>query len=343
MKKIKPRVLVVCLFALVAGAAAGLAQAQTEVHPKSPAQALECLVKPTRAPSFPERHRLDDGTGAMRVLLKFKQADAAPEIELLYNTARQDMQDQVRRYLDGYRLPCLRAEDGEVRAVQEFHFNNSDQQAKPLPPERSGDAPPFCVVAPREDIGAESERGRFEPEHVIVVASFTGDGQQRPEVKFIYSNATSGFEKALRKHLAKYRMPCRKGGEKVQEFQQQFTLFQEGATQYGLARSVYSLREFLGLTEEPTKLIAQYDFKTMGCPFDVKYTFYGGKLPNEAVALGPADPNKLPFLSWLASLNLSFKNKHQANDLFGSDLQIAVPCGSLRLGVKAPAASDPEG
>lgn len=319
------------LLALAASLSVCAAQAQTEVRPRSEAQSLACLVKPAKPPRFPERDKLDRGFGAMRVLLKFKKPDAAPEVEVLFNSARQDMQDEAHRYLERFRLPCLTPADGVVSAVQEFSFMNTDRDATPLAVTRQEGEPPFCLVMPRTDMDGVFGVGPMEVEHVVVAATFTGDGQQAPEVKILHSTGYGRFESAVRARLAEYRMPCRTGREKPQGFQQQFSMFPAGQSRYAFKREAFRLAEFLGMTREPLKLKATYDFKTMGCPFKVNYWVYGGAVPNEAKVDGPEDPNKQPFLAWLAGLQLGFKDQRQANGLFGSQLQIDVPCGTLYL------------
>jgi len=315
--------------AVILGICALCAEAQTETHPPSAAQSLSCLVKSADPPSFPKRNEVDKGFGAMRVLLKFTTADAAPAVEVLFNTARQDMQDTVYRYLRGYRLPCLTPKDGVVTAVQEFSFSNTDRDAAPLPPQRPEGGPPFCVVMPREDM-LSPEIQPDKPEHVVVFATFNGDGQQPPEVKFLHASAPQRFMQAVRKRVEKYRMPCRKAGDEPQSLQQQFTLYPSGQDRYGFKREAFSLREFLGMVRRPRELKAHYDLNTMGCPFKVNYTLYGGNVPNEAVVRADKDPNKLPFLDWLASLELKL-DADQANALFGSTLQINVGCGTIHL------------
>lgn len=320
-----------CSLLLLASLAAA-AQAQTEVRAASEAQSLACLVKPAQAPRFPQRHKLDKGFGGMRLLLTFTKPDEAPSVEVLYNSAREDMQDEVERYVSRYRLPCLTLQDGSVKAVQEFSFNNTDRDATPLPPERTGKAPPFCLVSPRHDMEGWSSIGRQEVEHVVIAATFSGDGKQPPEVTILHSTGSSRAEAAVRARLAQYRMPCRTGSEGPQSFQQQFTHVPSGYRRAVFKREAFELVEFLRMTREPMKLTASYDFQTMNCPFKVDYMVYGGAVPNEAKTSGAADPNRAPFLSWLAGLKLAFANDKQANDLFGSQLQINIPCGTLNLG-----------
>lgn len=308
---------------------------QTEIQTPSPAQSLSCLTKPGKPPRYPTRDKLDHANGAMRVQLKFSKPDEAPAVEVLFNSAREDMQDQVFDYLRAYRLPCLTPQDGTVSAVQEFNFSNSDLDATPLPPEPRKDSPPFCLVMPRKDMsgfGLGFLGNLQEAEHVVAVSTFNGDGSQPPEVKIIHSSGMGRFEDAVRERLAEYRMPCRTGREGPQSFQQQFSMTPNNVKRYGFARSNLGLVEFLRMTRDVDKLRAHYDFDTMACPFKVHYVFYGGgAVPNEAHVAGKRDPNKLPFLRWLSGLALNVTAR-QANGLFGSPLQINVPCGTLDLG-----------
>lgn len=319
---------------LVLASLCGTAQAQTETRVASEAQSLACLVKPATPPRFPVRHKLDRGFGGMRVVLTFKKPDSAPEVEVVFNSAREDMQDAVHDYLRHYRLPCLTPRDGVVRAVQEFSFTNTDRDATPLADESSPDRPPFCLVMPRRDMEGWQSLDRSQIQHVVVAATFSGDGQQPPDVKIVHSTGSARAEAAVRERLSEYRMPCRTGKEGLQAFQQQFSYVPHGYRRFAFTREAFGLVDFLRMTREPDKLRANYDFASMGCPFRVRYMVYGGGVPNEATVKGakpPIDVNKKPFLTWLAGLQLDFKNSSQANDLFGSELQVDVPCGTLNL------------
>ena len=92
------------------------------------------------------------------------------------------------------------------------------------------------------------------------------------------------------------------------------------------------------MTEGIREVEAEFDLKTMNCPFKVNYEIYGPHLPNEVRTGGKPDPNRVAFLKWLAERQINFKNEKQANDLFGATLQINVPCGVLSLHSKSAAA-----
>lgn len=307
----------------------GLAQAQTDSTPPSPAQSLGCLKRPDGTISYPAHHRFDRSHGFMRLRLHFEKADAAPRVEVLANTAREDMQDRVYRYVADYRLPCLKAEDGTVSAVQEFDFSNSSMEALPVP-ETAQRRLPFCPVMPRKDMDRIMTLSR-SVEHVVLAATFTGDGEQAPEVKVLHSTGDRVVEQEAIERVKTYRMPCRTGKEEPQVMQQRFTMVPAGHRRYVLKQETFSLVEFLSMTQGARQLKANFDFNTMGCPFKVNYTIYGPALPNELRVGGKRDPNRAPFLKWLGERQIAFGSDKQANELFGQTLQIQVPCGQLDL------------
>lgn len=314
--------------ALALAASAVGAAAQTEKLILSAAQRLDCLVKPGDPPRYPKRGELDRDSGAMRVLLKFSRPDAAPEVQMLYNVAREDMQDQVRSYLAGYRLPCLQPDDGAVTAVQDFTFDGSDKDPLAVP-EAPSVSEPRCFVMPRRalDYGGNS---KYRVDHVRVEATFRGDGDQPPEIRLVFARASSRFQEAVREWVAQYRMPCRKPQDKPVTMTQLFS-YAPGQERFGLTRNRFPLMEFLGQTQAPGRLKARFDLRTMGCPFNVRYTLGGGAVSNDAQVVGPTDPNKVAFLHWLEGLQFNFGSKDVADDLFGSVLQVDVPCGLLDL------------
>ena len=320
------------LWALCAAANAQL----VDTTPPSEAQRLACLVRPA-SPEYPARDKYDDVPGFMRVQLRFSKPDEAPAIEVLANTARQNMQDVAFRYLRGMRLPCLQPADGTVQAVQEFDFRNSPVEPLPMDPVRNSAR--MCIVTPRTDLPSMNY-APVHPEQVVVTLVFNGDGEQPPEVRIIHSTASRRFEKVVLERVADYRMPCRKAGDAPLAASQFFTFAASDQSRHVLKRKVFGLTEFLAMTEGAATLKADFDLSTMGCPFKLNYRILGPSLPNEASA-GKPDPNKLAFVRWIEARQLDFKDKDLTNDLFGEVIQINVPCGHLKLdpASAAPAAA----
>ncbi len=322
------------LAALALAAVAGTAQAQTaaptDITPASAAQSLSCLQRPERGPEYPRGRPLDRGAGLMRLKLRFDKPDAPPTVEVLANTAREQMQDIVRHYVNGYRLPCLTPQDGAVEAVQEFKFSNSGVEPLPEPLAATAARQRLCVVRPAEDLTLRSFTLGRDLQHVVLALTFSGDGQQPPEPKVLYSNADDFVQQEMLKWIQGYRMPCRQAGDAPQVMRQVLTMHPKGKPRYALQRDTFTLVEFLRMTRKPEALKADFDFNTMHCPFKANYTYYGLSLPSEVSAGRPVDPNRVAFLRWLRERELDLSDL-QANDLFGSTLQITVPCGALSL------------
>jgi len=319
-------------WAIALAMAASGATAQTEVVTRSEAQRLACLVKSAPAPHYPKPGEALTARGTMRLKLKFNKPDAEPTVEVLFNSAREDMQEQVYTYVAGYRLPCLQHDDGEVMAVQDFTFQNGDQDPWPAMATRNERRPLPCIVMPRKALVYEGDPrpGRPRTEHLVAYITFRGDGNQPPEVEFVYSKASSHLERAVRDKISEYRMPCYTGAKPF-VIQQTFSYFPDGKRRFGFQRDRFSLMDFLGMTREPQKLRARFDLNSMSCPFSVTYYVGASTFPNRTEERGPVDLNRTGFLNWLASLQIAFSSDEMANDLFGSDIQIDVPCGVLDL------------
>lgn len=300
-----------------------------DVTPRSPAQALQCLERREAPPVYSKLRDVDRHEGRMRVLLRFSKPDAAPAVEVLANTAREDMQDEFFRYLGGFRLPCLASEDGEVSLVQELHYNATDLE--PLPFEDGEAARRFqCLVMPRKS-GEPVESSSYKVEHVVALLAFDGDGEQEPKIRTLHSSGDRQFEKAVYAQASQYRMPCRRAGDKPTEMRQVFTLVPYNARYFRLTRERFGLMEFLSMTADIRQVQADFDFKTMSCPFSVRYHILGPTLPNEVTTVGKRDPNRVAFLKWLSERQLVFNSKVMADSMFGERLQIDVPCGHLQL------------
>jgi hypothetical protein len=302
------------------------------VESLSPARSLSCLVTPKEALRYPAQDKFDRQSGLVRVQLHFENADTPPRVQILANTAREDMSSMVQDYVRKYRLPCLGGSDGTIIAVQDFTFSNTEQQ--PLPVSGTeGPKPDFCVIAPTDPVPTPA-MGSDESEHVILEFNFDGDGQSPPKISTAFSTGWERLERVVRNWASQYRMPCRHAGDPPFTAKQKFSFIPASGRSHQWKTEVFSLPEFLRMTRDPASLTADFDLNTMDCPFLVNYTTNNPHLPNVAQSSFPENPNRIGFLKWLAELQLNFANKRQANDLFGSTLQIQVPCGQLQLAPK---------
>ncbi|OWQ45203.1 hypothetical protein CDL60_20925 [Roseateles noduli] len=324
--------------ALLSWAIAGSAMAAagaTDVSPPSPAQSLSCLQRPEQQPKFPALGNYDRTGGFARVKLKFVAPDQAPEVQLLTNSLREDMLDVVTRYVDRYRLPCLQPTDGTVSAVQEFEFSNTQKAPLPLAPDETTPRGRLdhCYLRPKHDMIFNGLSVGREVNNVVITMTFSGDGEQPPEVKVLHQQAVPRAVDTVVDWARASRMPCRKADDPPLVLQQMFRLYPPGLQRQVLKVEQVNLVDFLAMTENPHAEGVRFDFNTMACPFNVNYTMYGPTLPNE-VTDGEKKPDRAIFIDWLSRQNLKYSSAKQARALFGEDLQIRVPCGELNLHAK---------
>ena len=78
-------------------------------------------VATANPPLYPARFLREGQTGSVLVRLKFVSTDAAPEVEILYESNKV-FTGAVQRAIERYRLPCLAPRGGPVIATQLFTF-----------------------------------------------------------------------------------------------------------------------------------------------------------------------------------------------------------------------------
>ncbi len=326
MKKMTPNVVVVAsLLALPCAA-------QTQDTMRLPSDRLACLVRPTKLPQAKPQHEYDRRTGFMRVKLRFTQADAPPQVEMLHAMADPAMQSEVQRYLRGYRLPCLSANDPAVEAVQEFDLATQrvDGEVAPLASETFAKQ---CVVLPPEPLTLKSSTYLRKTRNVMRASiRFEGDGQQAPTVNFAFSNGDASLENLVRNHISRYRMPCRTATDPVYESTQSFHFYRGDVSRSVLKRDEFTMQEYLASVTDNTKLTGHFDLNTMACPFQVNVMLQQPFLANAITEIGEPNPNRAPLLQWMAKLPLKFMvDKDQAQDLFGTQIKVSLPCSVLKL------------
>ncbi len=328
--------------AWAAGFLACAAQAQVVEIDRVDPQVLACLHKggpAIRYPSQDEQMRLP---GHVRLSLKFTSPDRAPEVTVLFRAASEAMLEEVRWYVDGYRLPCLPAGGPSVLAVQEFEFKPrvtdpitwTSPRAVAAREEALQGRPKAlaCMRTPKEP----PEYGGFtlqrEVANAFVELSFTGPDAP-PDVKMVYASVGERQAKVVTDYVRAYRLPCLKAGAEPYVVQQHFQF-----RPYGVGARVFKdavpLVSFLSNIKGVQALRADFDFHTMSCPFQVAWTLGKPALDNRVGEVGKPDLNRTEFLAWLAGLEMEVKAT-QFEQLLGQTVIVNVPCGRLALAPKA--------
>ncbi len=326
------------------------AQAQQDaisVAPVDPATSpLRCLQQPDLPLEYPAEARRLQIDGTVRVGLSFTAPDRPPEVELLARFADERFVNAVRERVAAYRLPCLSAGHGTVRAVQTFVFRL--REAVPVrwtapveidDPARAR-AMRACLRTPPEELQVHASR--FDQKtvgNVMVHMTFTAPDEP-PQVQALYASTSGNTQEAILDRARSYRLPCLAAGERPVSFVQHF-IFRAGGAGRANFKDEVTLGEFLSNIKDIRQQQAEFDFNTMNCPFTVAWTLGKPALANRVGEVGSErDPNRAEFLAWLAGLEMDL-TPERFERLLGRMVKIKVACGTLRLQPATTAAAAP--
>lgn len=263
--------------------------------------------------------------GLLRLKLRFERADRPPMVETLLESADDEMVRVARRYVSGFRLPCLVEGDKPIELVQEFSFARWGQETPVLLRDREPQKLRL-KAAPMPDVPSHG----FEPGKMLVRFTFQ-PGQDEPEVSTVFSGVNRSMKAAVEDTVRRYRladdMPRPASG------QRSFVFRYEGsnATQFRLRKDEFSLMEFLRITSNLREHLVDIDLDSLGCPFDVRLSLRQPYEANGVFEIGAHDPNRAYLLDWLSKLKVSFANEAQQMDLYETDVKLRIPCGRLDL------------
>lgn len=324
-------------WALLLSFACGGVQAMTVLPDETVATTLACLERTGKPPQFPENTTQQEG-GLMRVKLTFERPDQAPTVEVLANTAAKSMQDQVFQFVSGYRLPCLKAEQGSVQAVQEFVFEGLIRpDGKPLRPLTHQLPAQACIVVPRRELEVQGAP-QDTVARVIVQGRFDGDADQSPSISYLHVSGSSKVQRAIGAHLAAYRMPCRKAGDPPVMFEQSFVVVFSGSKPAGFKQPMLPLNQFLANLKGIQSQRIFFDLDTMACPFQLNWTSMRPAAANRVSELGPPNPNRTEFRAWLSTMDINVSSR-LLEQLIGESMIVDVPCGKVDLKPSSPPAN----
>ncbi len=304
-----------------------------------PASQLGCLTstKPEyKRPEFPEVALKAAQIAVTRVRLRFVSADQAPVVDVTYNSGDETFALAVREFVATYRLPCMNPAGGAVEATQEFQFvSRGPEPLVVLAPPRSkgrtiGDldaaclAPIFNAPPPAYPPDART-RGEFGT--VVIQVTFVS-AEAEPDVKVLYNAGSRLLGNVARNAAAKYRLPCMKPGEPPLSGIQSFKFsFGDGESQL---QPQVSLLQLAAMIKDVAAQKVRFDFNTMGCPFDLKFSPYRPYTSNRVAELVTSDPNRRELLEWLRAATLDIPPQAMKT-VIGNSTTVSVPCGVLDL------------
>lgn len=316
---------------------AGSAFAQTMAV--APTAAQRCLTRgelTMGAPVYPQQAFERRDTGRVAVELDFEKPDTAPRVSVTASEGGPVFEKAVREFLEAYRVPCLEAGQ-KAQLRQEFVFTPTDgrriRSSEPIDAEeqrrwRMG----ACVkhLRPSERISYPNVALRKGEFGTVVLRLQFLDAQIPPSITVLDDVGSRALAAAAKEFAAGFRMPCHEGGsvDLVQLYSFKF----EGDARVVL--NDVSFVEFLRNVKGIQKANVYFDFKEMGCPFEVRLTLLQPHGRNKVGELGEPNSERRFFVDWLRRQELNLDAK-TLNAVLGQEVTLTVPCTVLNLGTKS--------
>lgn len=320
------------LLALTASAAQAQ-QAQQLVASALPAciQHRDGLAAPTYPPSMLERK--DDGE--VEVELEFGGPDSAPALRVLTKShVVGDVLDTVTLFARGLRAPCVRADGPPLRVRQGFVFSANDgrkvatTRARDVADEQRQQQLACLVQADGGKVGSipyPREAAVSGDEGKVLVELTFRAPDRPPEAKVLASGPSRVLRNTVTTHVATLRMPCL-SQPPLAMMQLYWFKLDEGART--LIRDL-SLVQFLQAARNVPRGVF-FDLNQMGCPFDLRVTYYQPHDTNAVRELDVSRSIRQPFLDWLSRLELNLPAARNT-EVLGDTFTLSVPCTVIDL------------
>lgn len=317
--------LVLAAAAVAAGPACG-----AELVPQRSAL-LRCLTPAQDRPQsivYPPASLQRLAGGMVRVELSFAAADAPPRVQVVEGAELEpDLVETVRSHVAQYRVPCLSPGAEPARFLQDFVFTpNEGKKVVWSQPRESTPSPEqtcYGHIHPGS-LPAWPMRVRESFGKVLLRMQFTAPDRP-PGIEVVGSDPEHPFARAAVDWAQGVRVPCM-----TRPFvaQQVYTFQLEGRAPVALRDM--PLTTFLRSARDATAVPVYFDFRTMGCPFELRMKYWQPHGANSVGEVGQAVPARRPFLDWLSGLSLDLKPEQQ-NLVVGDEFTLTVPCGTLDL------------
>jgi phage tail protein X len=166
---------------------------------------------------------------------------------------------------------------------------------------------------------------------------------EAPSVSAELTHAVEAQVDAVLEHVRKYRVPCLRRWAKALHVAQNTRMpCLEGEPRENLAIHRFhvdgepwpelrntNLQGFLASAKRLPEGV-YFDLDSMGCPFDLRLTYWQPHMSNAIKEIGREMPARRAFIDWLASIEMRLQGA-EANQVLGTDIKISVPCGTVNL------------
>lgn len=283
------------------------------------------------APEYPDGQWAQGMPGRVLVELAFASPDQRPEVKILESAGGPQFVESVRRHVRGWRLPCMVAADSPARVQFDFVFNPVERKgvaSEATDPDQAEKERQLACVANRQSPRPEfSMHGRGDGVQGRILLEMLYTNADGPPVITLHARpSTREFHEPLVKWAQQFRMPCYAGRPVHTNL---LMIFLDGVGQRFGFKNV-RLLEFLGSIRGIEEMRIDFDFNTMGCPFELRLQYLQPSRANWVVQVNEPLSARQPFVDWLAAAELKLSERQQ-DAVFGDTLVLTVPCGKFDL------------
>lgn len=313
------------LWAVMAGSAWG------QVHLDQPHPAMACLGVPDaklgELPEYPFELFKGDVEGRVKVQLTFTAPDQAPTVKVIEAPNNPNFEVSVRQHVKHLRVPCAQAQDLPFVLVRNYEFKKDSRQTFVL------DDDVARSKQRKETLSClEHRTGWVHPKYPVEASRRGMQGSVLVSYRFTSANEAPSFVVTAPPELAPLkestqswfggmRLPCYDGtpfhGNVIYRF------VMEGEA-YGFKPDV-TFQHFVALSSKSRRAALPSTSVEMGCPFDVRLTYFMPHRPNVVRQVGDTDVRRKPLLDWFADLLLQMP-KDTGWAVFGDTAAFQVPC-----------------
>jgi hypothetical protein len=320
------------LLVLLAAVSFAHAQSAPTLQPSAASQCLTAKGGPIPPLQYPDNALRRKDQGEISIELSFAGPDAAPRVRLLNSEpVIDDLEWAVRGHVDAFRVPCMKAGDPPVTMRQTYVFipNDGRKVMSTVPADQDDAAREKsmrCIkhiertTRPTYPVGAlrRDEQGK-----VIAVHRFTG-ADAPPEVQ-IDAASHAALRTSVESYASGLRMPCLQD-QPVSVYINYIFRIDGGSRTLLRDLALQTLVRGLKRPLPP----AYFDFTTMGCPFDLRLSYYRPHRRNVVSELENTNPARAAFMDWLSMVTLSLDSANNTA-ILGDQITVSVPCGKLDL------------
>jgi hypothetical protein len=301
----------------------------------APSAALDCLTPPAAErgePEYPPMRLKSGAPGRVKASAVFAGNDwlPGPTIRIEALEGGDAFEESVKTFLRKLRVPCLQR-DTQATLVFDFVFDPKSPKVYWFGPVDADDAGRKklldCIV---------HERGEKRPDYPQAALRSHIQGRvwasvrfvapdKAPEVKLHHRPSASLLAHSAERWLAGQRMPCLQGAPLAAEMSFVFVLERDV---YGF--KALGLMQLIGNVKGIREQRVSFDTTTMGCPFDLKFTYRQPDLKNLVGEVEARDPARRPLMDWLATAELDVRGT-QLDSIYADTADVTVPCIKIDL------------